>query len=114
VYGYGLVSATHQSAGAQLLGVVPELEKKITVLQARMVKGSYLSDGMPKAVVIGVDLATLLGVEVGSEIVLLTPAADGSTGNDLYTVAGIFHTGLDAIDRGLVLMPLASLQELLR
>jgi ABC-type lipoprotein release transport system permease subunit len=62
----------------------------------------------------GDKLATTIGVEVGSEIVLLTPAADGSTGNDLYTVAGMFHTGLDAMDRGLVLMPLGSLQELLR
>jgi ABC-type lipoprotein release transport system permease subunit len=114
MYGYGLVSATHQSAGVQLLGVVPDLEQKITVLQTQMVKGGYLTEGMPKRVVMGDKLATMIGIEVGSEIVLLTPAADGSTGNDLYTVAGTFHTGLDAMDRGLVLMPLASLQELLR
>ena len=114
VYGYGLVSATHQSAGAQLLGVVPDQEQKITVLQTRMAKGSYLTGRMPKGVVLGDKLATTIGAEVGSEIVLLTPADDGSTGNDLYTVAGMFHTGLDAMDRGLVLMSLASLQELLR
>jgi len=114
VYAYGLVSATHQSAGAQLLGVVPDLEQKITVLQTRMIKGSYLAERMPKGVVIGDKLATMIGVDLGSEIVLLTPASDGSTGNDLYTVAGMFHTGLDAMDLGLVLMPLASLQELLR
>src|ERR1017187_2401145 len=114
VYGYGLVSATHQSAGAQLLGVVPDQEQKITVLQTRMVKGSYLTGGMPKGVVMGDKLATTIGVEVGSEIVLLTSAVDGSTGNDLYTVAGMFHTGLDDMDQGLVLMPLGSLQELLR
>lgn len=114
VYGYGLVSAPHQSAGAQLLGVVPEQEQKITVLHTRIVKGSYLAGQMPKGVVMGDQLATTIGIEVGSEIVLLTPAADGSTGNDVYTVAGMFHTGLDAMDRGLVLMPLASLQELLR
>jgi ABC-type lipoprotein release transport system permease subunit len=114
VYGYGLVSMTHQSAGAQLLGVVPDQEQKITVLQTRMVKGSYLTGRMPKGVVMGDKLATTIGVEVGSEIVLLTPAVDGSTGNDLYTVAGMFHTGLDIMDRGLVLMSLASLQELLR
>ena len=114
VYGYGLVSAPHQSAGAQLLGVVPDQEQKITVLQTRMVKGSYLTGQMPKGVVMGDKLAATIGVEVGSEIVLLTPAADGSTGNDLYTVAGMFHTGLAAMDRGLVLMSLASLQELLR
>jgi ABC-type lipoprotein release transport system permease subunit len=114
VYGYGLVSATHQSAGAQLLGVLPDPEQKITVLQSRMVKGAYLTGRIPKGVVMGDKLATTIGVEVGSEIVLLTPATDGSTGNDLYTVVGMFHTGLDALDRDLVLMSLASLQDLLR
>jgi ABC-type lipoprotein release transport system permease subunit len=114
VYAYGLVSATHQSAGAQFLGVVPDLEQKITVLQTRMVKGTYLSERVPKGVVMGDKLATAIGVDVGSEIVLLTPAADGSTGNDLYTITGLLHTGLDDMDRGLVLMPLTSLQELLR
>jgi ABC-type lipoprotein release transport system permease subunit len=113
-YAYGLVSATHQSAGTQLLGVVPDQERKITVLQARMVKGNYLAREMPKGVVLGDKLATTIGADVGSEVVLLTPAADGSMGNDLYTVAGLFHSGLDAMDQGLVLMPLASLQELLR
>jgi ABC-type lipoprotein release transport system permease subunit len=114
VYGYGLVSATRQSAGTQLLGVAPYSEQQITVLQTRMVKGSYLTGRTPKGVVIGDKLATTIGVAVGSQIVLLTTAADGSMGNDLYTVAGMFHTGLDTMDQGLVLMPLASLQELLR
>jgi len=114
VYGYGLVNATHQSAGAQILGVVPNQEPKVTVLQTRIVKGSYLTEQMPKGIVIGDKFATAIGVGVGSEVILLTQAADGSMGNDLYKIVGIFHTGLDAVDRGLVLMSLASLQELLR
>jgi len=114
VYGYGLVSATHQSAGAEILGVVPDQEQKVTVLHTRIVKGSYLTERMPKGIVMGDKFATTIGVGVGSEIILLTQAADGSMGNDLYTIVGTFHTGLDAIDRGLVLMSLSSLQELLR
>jgi len=114
VYGYGLVSAAHQSAGAEILGVVPNSEQKVTALHTRIVKGSYLSEQMPKGIVMGDKLATTIGVEVESEIVLLTQAADGSMGNDLYTVIGIFHTGLDEMDQGLVLMCLSSLQELLR
>ena len=113
-YAYGLVSAPHQSAGAELLGVVPDTEPQISVLQTRIVKGLYLTGKIPKGILIGDALATKIGVEVGSEIVVLTPAADGSMGNDLYSVAGLFHTGLDRMDRGLVVMPLASLQELLR
>jgi ABC-type lipoprotein release transport system permease subunit len=114
VYGYGLVSAARQSAGAEFLGVLPDQEKKVTVLHTRIVKGSYLSEQIPKGIVMGDKLAATIGVEVGSEIVLLTQAADGSMGNDLYTIVGIFHTNLDDMDQGLVLMGLSSLQELLR
>jgi ABC-type lipoprotein release transport system permease subunit len=113
VYGYGLLSAAHRSAGVELMGVVPDQEPKITTLNSQMAKGSYLTTRVPKGVVLGEKLASTIGIEVGSEIVLLTQVADGSMGNDVYTVVGLFHTGLDAVDRGLVLMSLSSLQELL-
>ncbi|HVB80884.1 MAG TPA: FtsX-like permease family protein [Candidatus Binataceae bacterium] len=115
VYGYGLASASHgSSAGVALMGVVPDQEPKVTVLNTQIVKGDYLTKLRPHGVVVGDKLAGVIGVEVGSEMVLLAQAADGSMGNDLYTVGGIFHTGLDVLDRNLVLMPLSSLQELLQ
>jgi ABC-type lipoprotein release transport system permease subunit len=114
VYSYGLVSAAHQSAGAEILGVDPNQEQKVTTLHTRIVKGSYLSEQIPNGIMMGDKLAATIGVEIGSEIVLLTQAADGSMGNDLYTIVGIFHTNLDETDQGLVLMCLTSLQELLR
>ena len=113
VYGYALLSAAHRSAGVELMGVDPEQERKITILNRTIVKGSYLAAGAAKGVVLGDKLASTIGMELGSEIVLLTQAADGSMGNDVYTVVGIFHSGLDDVDRGLVLMLLSSLQELL-
>ncbi len=113
VYGYGLLSAAHRSAGVELMGVVPDQEPRITILNGQIAKGNCLTARMPKGVVIGDKLASTIGIEVSSEIVLLTQAADGSMGNDVYTVVGIFHSGLDAVDRGLVLMSLSSLQELL-
>ncbi|MBI3303290.1 MAG: ABC transporter permease [Deltaproteobacteria bacterium] len=113
VYGYGLVSHGHHSVGAELLGVVPGQEQQISALHTRLVQGSYLTAQIPKGVVIGEKLANTIDAAVGAEIVLLTQAADGSMGNDLYTVVGIFRTGFEALDRGLVLMSLSSLQELL-
>ena len=113
-YGYGMASASRgSSAGVALMGVVPDQEPKVTVLNKQIVKGTYLTKLMPNRVVVGDKLAGVIGVDVGSEIVLLTQAADGSMGNDLYMVGGIFHTGLDVMDRNLVLMPLSALQELL-
>jgi putative ABC transport system permease protein len=114
VYGEGLVSAGDRSAGVELLGVVPSQEQRVTLLQTQIIKGSYLTARIPKSLAIGDKLAKTIGVRIGSEIVLLTQAADGSMGNELYTVGGIFHTGIDAMDLGLVFMPLSSLQELLQ
>ncbi len=113
VYGYALLSAAHRSAGVELMGVVPDLEPKITTLNTQIAKGTYLTARLPKGVVIGDKLASTIGIELNSEIVLLTQAADGSMGNDVYIVVGILHTGLDSVDRGLVLMSLSSLQDLL-
>jgi len=113
VYGYGLLSAGHRSAGVALMGVVPDQEPMITTLNTQISKGSYLTARVPKGVVIGDKLASTIGIELGTEIVLLTQAADGSMGNDVYTVVGILHTGLDAVDGGLVLMSMSSLQDLL-
>ncbi len=113
VYGYALLSAAHRSAGVELMGIVPDQERKITTLDSQIVKGSYVTARVPKGVVMGDTLASTIGIEMGSEIVLLTQAADGSMGNDVYTVVGMFHTGLDAVDRSLVLMSLPALQNLL-
>ncbi len=113
-YGYGLLSAAHRSAGVELMGIVPDQERKVTLLYRQVVKGSYVTTQNPKGVVIGDVLASTIGIELGSEIVLLTQAADGSMGNDVYAVVGFFHTGLDDIDRGLVLMSLPALQDLLQ
>lgn len=113
VYGYGLVSHAYHSAGAEILGIVPGQEQQISALHARMVQGLYLSEQTPKGVVIGDKLANTLEATVGSEVILMTQAVDGSMGNDLYTVVGILHTGQEVIDRGLVLMSLPASQELL-
>jgi ABC-type lipoprotein release transport system permease subunit len=114
VYGYGLLSAAHRSAGVELMGIVPDQEPKITILNRQIIKGTYLTAQKPKGVVMGDTLASTIGIELGTEVVLLTQAADGSIGNDVYSVVGIFHTGLDSVDRGLVLMSLPALQDLLQ
>lgn len=113
VYGYGLVSYASSSAGVEFLGVVPAHEEQVTVLHTRIVQGSYLTEKVPNGVVIGDTLASAIGARVGAELVLLTQAVDGSMGNDLYTIVGIFHTGFAVMDHSVVLMRLSSLQELL-
>lgn len=116
VGGYGLVSAGEQSAGAELMGVAPELEADVSTLHRHLVGvAPARAEVLPGVgqILIGDRLAGTLAVEPGAELVLLTQAADGSLGNDVYTIAGIFRTGVDLVDGGLVVMNIADLQELL-
>ena len=125
VYGYGLVSGGSHSAGAELLGIDPAREQLISSFHTRLTRGRFLrepnidgTDGEGGAnstneVVLGERLANAIAADLASEIVLVTQAADGSIGNDVYTVVGILRTGLEATDRGLVLLPLSTAQTLL-
>ena len=116
VYGYGLVSSGRHSAGAELLGIDPEREQHISIFHTRLATGRFLDKHNPggaNEVVLGEKLANTITADLGAEIVLVTQAADGSIGNDLYTVVGILRTGAEATDRGTVLMPLAAAQDLL-
>jgi ABC-type lipoprotein release transport system permease subunit len=112
--GYGLVSAGEKSAGAELLGIEPAAEARVSELQNRLAAGRGLLTGRARnEVLIGDRLAGTLGVVPGDELVLLTQAADGSLGNDVYRLAGLFDTGAVGVDDALVVLRLSDLQDLL-
>ena len=88
-YGYGLVSQGTKSAGAMFWGIDPAEEAKTFDLATHMAEGIFVSQTPVKGLVLGKKLARSLNAPVGTEIVVLVQAADGSMGNDLFTVQGI-------------------------
>ncbi len=98
-YGFGLVSRGTKSAGALFWGVNPSLERSTFDLVNHLGHGHYLTDVPQQQVVIGKKLARALNASVGSELVVLVQAADGSLGNDLYTVSGILKSAGESLDR---------------
>lgn len=113
VYGFALLSTGEHSSGVQLLGVDPERESRVSSVLQSLIKGNGFGPREGHAVVLGDVLSRTLGAGVGSEVAVVTQAADGSLGNDLYEVKGIFRTGLSPLDRSLVLMPRWELQSLM-
>jgi len=111
--GFGLVSHADSSYPAELLGIHPEQEMRVTKLQQQLTQGSYLTEDDTKGAVLGASLAQKLGVQPGDELIFVTQAADGSIGNDLLQVRGIFRTGHNGHDNSLVLVPQAWLQRVM-
>jgi len=113
LYGFSLISTGEQSAGAQLLGIDPRLESRVTSFLEGMVAGKSLTPVAQGQVLLGATLAKELRASTGDEIAAVTQAADGSLGNELYQVAGILKTGLSHLDRVLAVIHYRDLQQLL-
>lgn len=111
--GFGLLSSPEVSRPVELLGIDPLQERNVTTLTRQLVAGTDLSTSTGNQVLLGTGLAERLGVSPGESLVFFTQAADGSIGNDLLQVAGIFATGDPRHDNNLALVGLNWLQNLL-
>ncbi len=87
----GLAATAENSAGVLIKGVEPDKETTITHLKDRIIEGRYLS--RKKDILIGHRLKKKLSVERGDRIVLMSQAADGTLGAELFRLAGIFRMG---------------------
>ena len=112
VYAEGLAAFKGSSLGVSLVGVDVDEEPRMTTF-CRVKEGVPPRGGDSASVALGWGLARNLGVRTGDEIVLLAQGADGSLGNMKYRVCGLIKTKNPELDRGVVVMSIASAQELL-
>ena len=110
---FGLISLLETSQPVEILGIIPDRERQVTSLQTKLVAGDYPSGKIGNGALIGQGLARKLRVKTGDEMVFVTQAADGSIGNDLLIITGIFATGDSRNDNNLVLAPLQWVQKIM-
>ncbi len=93
IVGFALLGGDTKSAGGQVVGIDPSRDRQVTSLHTRIKEGAYLGETAAHEIILGHKLAEDIEVALGSEVVAVTQATDGSVGNDLYTVVGIYKTG---------------------
>ena len=111
VYAGGLVSSGDATTAGAFFGVDSEREVALTRFLDPLVDGVLPAAGANELVV-GDEMALQLDVGVGDELVVVASAADGSMANDLFTVSGIFRSGLVEFDAATAVFVLSDLQEL--
>ncbi len=109
IHAAGLASTGEISAGVAIVGIDPVQEAKVSGLQGQGSPKSLQGRGLR----LGENLQQELAAGTGTEIALVTQAADGTIGNDLYRNRGTLRTGMALLDRSLMLVHLTDLQELL-
>ncbi len=97
----GMLTASGNVAGVVVSGILPEEEKKVSIIDHSMVAGSLdsLRDGS-FAVVIGQGVAEALGVHLGDQVMLVLPETSPSPAGVIprfrrFTVTGIFKVGAE-------------------
>ncbi|WP_415718954.1 ABC transporter permease [Maridesulfovibrio sp.] len=110
--GFGLLCRKENSLPVEALGIRPEMEKNVTVLQDSLIAGKQLGDDH-EGVLLGEGLARKLGVCPGDDLAFVSGASDGSIGNGILFIKGIFRTGNFRNDNELILVNLDWLQSIL-
>ena len=111
VYAGGLVSSGESTSAGMIMGIDIELEPRVSRILTGIEEGQVPRPGRNE-IAIGHEMARQLGVGMGDEVVLVVPAADGSMGNDLFRVAGIYRSGMTELDNAYALVPIDALQTL--
>ncbi len=95
-----------------LVGVDPEREPDVSMLDEAMVEGAYVGEGSD--LVIGEELADELDAEVGDRLVLTVSMADGGAlYQEMLRVGGVSRFGSAEMDEAMAFVPLSRAQSML-
>lgn len=119
VSGQGILKHGNSSMGVVVKGIDPAGEGRISNLNSKLTKGS-LSTLVPngnKNIILGRELARNLGVDMGDDVVLVSPHAIetpfGSVPQmGVFKVSGIFYIGMYEFDANLAYLSLDAAQKL--
>ncbi len=112
VYGAGLLSSGQSTRGGMLMGIDLDREPAVSRLVNSLSQGRAPNPAANE-LMIGTEMARRLELQIGDEVILVAPAADGSMGNDIFQVSGLYRTGMADLDGAFALVPIRSLQRLL-
>ncbi|MEW6712092.1 MAG: FtsX-like permease family protein, partial [Candidatus Riflebacteria bacterium] len=96
---------------SQIIGIDPTSELGRSRLADDMITGNFLS-GEDRQIILGKSLAQRIKATVGSEIILLGTAADGSIASEILVVCGIFSSGDNLRDSAMAFINLKQAQEI--
>jgi ABC-type lipoprotein release transport system permease subunit len=114
INGQAMFASARKSIAGLFIGIDPAQENKGNNLFSRsMVKGQMLQSIDGDGIVIGVDLASKLNLDLGKKLVYTTTDVNGEIVSSIARVKGLFKTGVAEVDSAVGILPLHSSQKTL-
>ena len=106
---FSLAASESSSKGALVIGIDPESENQYNELNARVIKGNYLSEN-ENAVIIAEGLSNYLKLKVNDTLVLVSQGYHASIAAGKYPIKGIVKLPNPQMNRMTAYLPLATAQ----
>ncbi len=108
IEGQGMVIRGRDAAGVMVRGVIPSMEKKVSLIAEKIISGE-LSTLQPTKhnIILGHALARTMGIKEGDHVALVVQSGDQTNRSPSImrmTVSGLFDVGMHQFDGALVLV----------
>ncbi len=107
---FALASSEEITKGVMVLGIDPVKESQVTGIEKWIEKGRYLHAG-DKGILVGIDLAKYLQLDLNDTIVLLSQGYHGISAAGKYPIAGILNFPSPELNRQTLYMELSNCQD---
>jgi ABC-type lipoprotein release transport system permease subunit len=109
----GILNTADESAGLQIYGIDPTSALYDPIRQG-LVGGEFLAPDDRGGILIGQHLADSLGLAVGQDVDLAIVNSEGQPDEGIFTIRGLYSTGVPAYDESTVFLPLSKAQAFTR
>lgn len=113
VVGQAMVATAADNVGVSYYAIKPEDEQGALFALNHIKEGENLAGTKGRGVLIGAGMAEQLDVKIGSKMVVTTTDRKGEVVSNLARVKGIFKTGMEEVDRYIIILPIDTMRSLL-
>jgi len=111
ITGQAMFASASKTIGGMFMGIDPAQESPEQNLLIRsLVQGEVFSGKDGRGVVVGSKMAEKLNLRIGKKLVYTTTDVNGEIVSEIARVTGIFKTGVNEVDGGMVLLPINSVR----
>jgi len=111
IMGQAMFASASKTIGGVFMGIDPAQESPEQNLLIRsLVQGELFSGKDSRGVVVGSKMAEKLNLRIGKKLVYTTTDISGEIVSEIARVTGIFKTGVNEVDGGMVLLPINSVR----
>jgi ABC-type lipoprotein release transport system permease subunit len=105
----GIVSTREESVGVRVFGIDPPSDVHARIRDG-LIAGEYLQPDDRSGLLLSERLAKSLGMTVGDQISLLVNTADEEPDEAIFTIRGLYATGVPVYDDTTIFLPLSKAQ----